>query len=188
MLTTQLENQDPLDPVKTEDFAVQLATFSGVEQQVKTNTLLESLGQQLALSGMAQFADWVGMEARSTGPVQFNGQPLSLVPQVEAAAEKAELVVKNDFGNIVQRVQIDTKGGEIKWSGKIGDGVAPNGLYTFSVENSVAGKVTSTTPVEAYARIVEARNDGGTTKVILAGGVEIDATKVTSLRRPDAQN
>lgn len=155
---------------------------------MKTNNLLESLGQQLALSGMAQFADWVEMEARSSGPVQFTGQPLSLVPQVEAAAEKSVLVVKNDFGNVVQRIPVDPKSGEIKWSGKIEDGIAPNGLYTFAVENSVAGKVSSTTPVEAYSRIVEARNDGGTTKVILAGGVEIDATNVTSLRRPAAQN
>ena len=34
MLTTQLQNQDPLNPVESSDFAVQLATFSGVEQQV----------------------------------------------------------------------------------------------------------------------------------------------------------
>ena len=34
MLTTQLQNQDPLNPVDSADFAVQLATFSSVEQQV----------------------------------------------------------------------------------------------------------------------------------------------------------
>ena len=44
------ENQDPLDPVKSEDFAVQLATFSGVEQQVLTNDLLESLLAQNGLT------------------------------------------------------------------------------------------------------------------------------------------
>ncbi|MFV2001871.1 MAG: flagellar hook capping FlgD N-terminal domain-containing protein, partial [Paracoccaceae bacterium] len=44
LLTTQLKNQDPLKPVDSSDFAVQLATFSSVEQQVKTNDLLTSLG------------------------------------------------------------------------------------------------------------------------------------------------
>ena len=34
MLTVQLENQDPLDPTDSADYAMQLATFSGVEQQV----------------------------------------------------------------------------------------------------------------------------------------------------------
>ena len=37
MLTVQMENQDPLNPVDSADFAVQLATFSSVEQQVLTN-------------------------------------------------------------------------------------------------------------------------------------------------------
>ena len=35
MLTTQIKNQDPLNPMEGSDFAVQLATFSGVEQQVQ---------------------------------------------------------------------------------------------------------------------------------------------------------
>lgn len=43
MLTVQMQNQDPLDPVDSADYAVQLATFSGVEQQVRTNELLTEL-------------------------------------------------------------------------------------------------------------------------------------------------
>ncbi len=39
MLTTQLQNQDPMNPMESDDFAMQLATFSGVEQQVKTNEI-----------------------------------------------------------------------------------------------------------------------------------------------------
>ena len=34
MLTTQMQNQDPLNPVDSTDYATQLATFSSVEQQV----------------------------------------------------------------------------------------------------------------------------------------------------------
>lgn len=64
MLTTQMQNQDPLNPIDSSDFAVQLATFSSVEQQVKTNDLLTSLGQQFELMGLSQLAGWVGMEAR----------------------------------------------------------------------------------------------------------------------------
>ena len=43
MLTTQIKNQDPLNPMEGTEFAVQLATFSGVEQQVQTNQLLARL-------------------------------------------------------------------------------------------------------------------------------------------------
>ena len=54
MLTTQLENQDPLNPIDSTDYAVQLATFAGVEQQVLTNDLLESMGGNSGLGGLAQ--------------------------------------------------------------------------------------------------------------------------------------
>jgi hypothetical protein len=43
MLTTQMKNQDPLNPVESSEYAVQLATFSSVEQQVLTNDLLTRL-------------------------------------------------------------------------------------------------------------------------------------------------
>lgn len=45
MLTTQIKNQDPLNPMENTEFAVQLATFTGVEQQVQTNLLLTQLLQ-----------------------------------------------------------------------------------------------------------------------------------------------
>lgn len=56
MLTAQIQNQDPLNPTPSDEFAVQLATFSSVEQQVRTNDLLVALGAQFGSMGMAQFA------------------------------------------------------------------------------------------------------------------------------------
>src|SRR5215470_11913841 len=43
LLTTQLQNQNPLDPLDTNQFTQQLVQFAGVEQQLKTNTELKSL-------------------------------------------------------------------------------------------------------------------------------------------------
>ena len=68
MMTTQMTNQDPLDPVDSADYAVQLATFSSVEQQVLTNDLLRLVSGQLGMSSMAQLAGWVGQDARAAVP------------------------------------------------------------------------------------------------------------------------
>src|SRR3954454_19922704 len=43
LLTTQLKNQNPLDPLDTNQFTQQLVQFSSVEQALKTNDLLASL-------------------------------------------------------------------------------------------------------------------------------------------------
>ena len=53
LLTTQLENQDPLDPLDSNQFTEQLVNFTGVEQQVNTNKKLDQL---LELQGTSQAA------------------------------------------------------------------------------------------------------------------------------------
>lgn len=64
LLITQLKNQDPLDPVKQENFLSQLAQFSSLEQMEKTNKLLEdqAAAQQQAtqLQQLSQAATLVG--------------------------------------------------------------------------------------------------------------------------------
>lgn len=42
LLTTQLQNQNPLDPLDTNQFTQQLVQFAGVEQQLKTNDQLSN--------------------------------------------------------------------------------------------------------------------------------------------------
>ena len=94
LLTTQLENQDPLNPLDSSEFAVQLATFSSVEQQVKTNDLLRDLASGFGASGLTQLAGWVGMEARVNAPAAFDGTPITLAPEIDPASDAATLVVR----------------------------------------------------------------------------------------------
>ena len=111
MLTVQMRNQDPLNPVEGTDFAVQLATFSTVEQQVRTNDLLGALGNQLGGLGFGQLLGWVGMEARTTAPVAFDGAPGDLVLPEITLADRAEMVVTNAQGVEVQRQSVPASGG-----------------------------------------------------------------------------
>ena len=187
LLVAQLQNQDPLDPVKSEDFTVQLATFSGVEQQVLTNDLLRDLASQAAVSGMAQFAGWVGMEARAPVGAYFDGDAISLVPEPDLSADRAELVVTNAFGAEIHRSQIELSKDPINWTGELGSGnTAPTGIYTFTVESFSDGALTSSRQAEVYAKVVEARTSGSETIIIAEGGVEIPTSSVTALREPGA--
>jgi flagellar basal-body rod modification protein FlgD len=182
MLTTQLENQDPLDPVKSEDFAVQLATFSGVEQQVLTNDLLEALVDANGLSGMGQYANWVGMEARAPVAGNFNGSALTVSPRPDLSSDKAVLIATNEFGAEVQRLEIPVTHEDVDWSGNLGGNQAPNGRYTFTVESYSNGQVTKTEPVEVYTKIEEVQVKNGAAVLIANGGVEVDPDLITALR------
>ncbi len=187
MLTTQMQNQDPLNPIESSDYAAQLATFSGVEQQVKTNTLLESLASQMGLSGMAQMASWVGMEARVSAPVMFDGAPLTLYPAPADGADEAVLVVLNAGGEEVARQQIALSDDPVTWAGTDASGapLAP-GSYAFRLENYTAGELVETTAVDAYGRIDEVRNGTDGAVLVLQGGAVVAPADIRALRSPAA--
>ena len=185
MLTVQMENQDPLNPVESSDYAVQLATFSGVEQQVQTNALLTAMSSQFALMSMSQLAGWVGQEARSTAPVWFDGgTPVTLSPNPASSADQAVLVVRDASGNLVSREEIPLGAAPYQWLGAdAGGDPLPAGRYTLSVESLRNGAAMQEDPVEHYARIVEARGGSAGTILVLEGGVEVAAGAITALRR-----
>ncbi|MCX7645335.1 MAG: flagellar hook assembly protein FlgD [Rhodobacteraceae bacterium] len=184
MLTAQIQNQDPLNPTPSDEFAVQLATFSGVEQQVRTNQLLEAIAAQFG-GGMAQIAGWVGMEARAEAPVRFDGAPVTLYPNPAPGADRAELVVRNANGREVGRLPVTPSREPIVWDGTgAGGGPVLPGLYSFELVSFTNGMpVASSTPA-AYSLVTEARIENGQPTVVLAGGTPVPAASVTALRRP----
>lgn len=187
MLTTQLENQDPLNPMEASDFAVQLATFSGVEQQVKTNELLGAILNGGALSGIGQYAGWIGMEAQVPAAAWFDGAALTLNPTPAEGADSAKLVVTDSKGETVSSTTIDVAAGPVAWEGVGSDGEAlPPGQYTFTLQSYSAGNLLSTAPVPVYAQVVETRLAAdGTAMLILEGGAEVAASQATALRKVD---
>ena len=186
MMTTQMKNQDPLNPIDSSDYAVQLATFSGVEQQTKTNQLLEGLTSQFGVLGMAQLAAWVGQEARSAAPVYLGDDPVTISYQPKTQADRAVLVVKNAQDQVVSREDVSLEGGSYQWLGADAAGnPLPNGIYRLSLENySGEQQLGDATAVESYAKILEARGGANGPTLVLAGGVEVAATDVTALRVP----
>lgn len=186
MLTVQMQNQDPLNPIESSDYAVQLATFSGVEQQVLTNDLLTSLGAQLSASGMADMASWVGMEARAVASAQFDGtNPVTLAPNPVAVADRAEVVVRDAWGTEVQRFEISVTDDTIEWDGTTGSGTPlPTGSYSFELESYSEDELLQTDAMEVYQTVREIRSDGINTILVLQSGAEITSAEVTALRDP----
>lgn len=185
MLTAQIQNQDPLNPIESEDYAVQLATFSSVEQQVLTNDLLTALGTQFGSMGLSQMAGWIGMEARAAAPVLFDGTPIEVSPNPAVGADNVELVVRDEEGNVVHREQIPKSTESFDWAGVGTDGTPlPNGVYNFSVESFLNGESLIETPAEVYAEVVEVRGVDGQSVAVLKGGAQVSIDAVSALRSP----
>lgn len=183
LLTAQLKHQDPLDPADSSEFAVQLATFSGVEQQVQTNDLLSSVLARMAVSGMGEMAAWVGKEARAAVSGYFDGSPITISPNPAVVADRAELVVSDEDGNEVQRLSIPVSSEPIEWAGVTTDGgPLPNGLYRFEVASYSQDAEILREDAELYATVEEVRAQDGETYLILEGGVPVASGSITALR------
>lgn len=186
MLTTQMENQDPLNPIESSDFAVQLATFSGVEQQVQTNDLLSTIQSQLGASGMSEYANWVGMEVQAQAAVSFDNTPITLYPDPASGAERMMVVVRDAAtGADVDYFEVPVSDEPVQWAGVDDNGNPfPAGTYTFhlqSIENNVA---FSEEQMAIYSEVQELRLVDGQTRLILADGSDIAASEVEAVRRP----
>ena len=184
MMTTQIKNQDPLNPMSADQLAVQLATFSGVEQQTKTNDLLAQLLGQSALTGMGQMVGWVGKEARIAAPAYFDGStPVTLSPNPAQAATKAVLVVTDQSGAEVSRTELPLGTNEYAWQGRDAQGnVLPKGVYKLSLESWQGDKVLDTSQIEHYAKISEIRSTSDGVSALLPGGVEALVAEITAIR------
>lgn len=187
LLTTQLKNQDPLNPMESTEYATQLATFSGVEQQVRTNQLLESLSSGFSTLGMGQIGAWIGMEAMADIPVSFAGSPVTLQTTPSPRADRLELVVADAAGSVVQRLPIPLSDSAFSWTGTDLQGrTLPPGVYSMAVENWAGEDLVETRPAFARATIEEARLRDGQVFLTLDGGAEVAAEDIQALARPIA--
>lgn len=183
MLTAQMENQDPLNPLDSQDFATQLATFSSVEQQVKTNDLLGALSSQLLTSSLGDMASWVGMEARMAAPASFDGTPIEIIANPPTFAERAELVVSDANGNEVQRLGIPVSDEPIIWAGVSENGQPfDQGTYSFAVAAYSNNEVIDTHTPDIFTPVQEIRSVDNTAVVVSNGGAMYPASIVTGLR------
>lgn len=188
MLTAQATNQDPLEPLDSTEYAAQLAQFSMVEQQTKSNTLLEGLQSQLGLANMAALSGWVGMEARGVAPGYFDGSgAITIAPNPAAAADSVTLVVQDSNGNEVQRVSLPVSAEPYQWNGLDDEGQPfEAGEYAFVVESRKEDELILQEYAEIYFKVNETRMQGGDVGLITEGGSVVLASAVSALREPQS--
>lgn len=183
MLTAQAQNQDPLEPMDSTEYASQLAQFSMVEQQVQTNDLLSALTSTLGSVNLNDLASWVGMDVRSAAGFHFNGQPVTLFSNADSDADATRLVIRDHEGIVVDTVSVPTTATEFAWAGvsSSGDPMAA-GNYTATLESYKNDRLISEKPVAAYNRVVEAQVGEDAVLLTLQGGQVISADLITAVR------
>lgn len=127
ILLTQLQNQNPLDPLKPEEFSTQLAQFSQLEQAVNTNSKLDTLIKASA--------------SPSISPLTYLGNTVDFTSNKAPVQNEAATWTYETVGATNVAIEIRDDSGKLLYSGK---GDASTGPHTLTL-NSLSGVADGTT-------------------------------------------
>jgi flagellar basal-body rod modification protein FlgD len=119
LLTTQLRNQDPLNPLSNADFVAQTAQFSSLEQLQNMNKALERLAAQSGGNGPVTASALLGRTVTVNGSaVNLDGiRPASVGYALPSSASNVYLQVQDASGNVVRTVSLGAQSiGKHQWS------------------------------------------------------------------------
>jgi flagellar basal-body rod modification protein FlgD len=136
LLTTQLKNQDPTNPLDTNQFTQQLVAFAQVEQQLKSNEQLSTLVSLQQTTQATQALSFVGenVTVNSNTAQLTNGSTTWTMSATKPST--ATLNIANSSGQLVYSGNMTLQSGSntFKWNGKGSNGTQwPDGTYTMSV-------------------------------------------------------
>lgn len=179
LMTTQAQNQDPLEPIGSAEYASQLAQFSMVEQQVQTNERLSELALALGSVKVDELASWVGMNVQTLS-FQFDGDPVTMYGQAAEEADTAEMVIVDSEGTEIDRISVPVTQSEFTWDGIDSDGSPlPPGSYSATLESYYEDELISTLSISPYSKVVEAQAADGTVSLTLDNGQSVPIWMVT---------
>lgn len=171
LLTTQLQNQNPLDPLDTNQFTQQLVQFAGVEQQLKTNNQLASLLTLQKTAQSTQALNFVG----ATAVVDGNTATLSGGSATWAlnASKPATVTVtiSNSTGQAVYTGSFPVSAGShqgFQWDGRGNDGAQwPDGSYTLTAtaKDASGQAVAISTEIQGVVQAADLTQDPPTLSI-----------------------
>ncbi|MFO1140907.1 MAG: flagellar hook capping FlgD N-terminal domain-containing protein [Amaricoccus sp.] len=183
LLTTQMKNQDPLKPMDSTEFVSQLASFSAVEQQVKTNDRLQSILGAVSGGSPAGLAEWIGRDVQVAAKADYEGEPVEVAVMPHDGADKGVLVVTNDFGQVVARVPVAGDAATASWDGRDSLGAAAaNGRYGFSLQSYRGDVLLGESAGRVFSTVREVRLVDGSPELVVADGTQVPLSEIVGVR------
>jgi flagellar basal-body rod modification protein FlgD len=187
LLTTQLQNQNPLDPLDTNQFTAQLVQFAGVEQQLKSNDQLKSLidieKSAQATAALAYVGNTVAVDGSTA---QFNGSATWNLKADKAAT--ATITITSSTGQTAYSGTYNLNQGNASfvWDGKGNDGSQwPVGAYklTATAKDSSGNAIAIATETQG---VVDSVDLTATPALLSIGGQTYTTDQIKRVMRPAA--
>lgn len=150
LLVTQMQNQDPLNPMNNSQITTQLAQLSTVNGINSLNTSMNALSSSMLSNQVLQSAGLIGKHVLAPGSSMFlqNGTAAYGV-DLPQAVDSMKVAITDSAGNTVKTINLGAQQAgtlALQWDGTTdAGGKAPSGTYQFSVSASQGGASVSAT-------------------------------------------
>ena len=161
LLTTQLKNQNPLDPLDTNQFTQQLVEFAGVQQQLNTNSSLQTLVSLQQTAQSTQALGFVGKTAVVNGNTAAMTNSSATWDLSVPTNSNLNISITSSTGQTVFTGNYSAAAGAsqpFSWNGQGNDGTQyPDGQYklTATAADSSGNNVAITTQVQGVVSSVD---------------------------------
>ncbi len=138
LLTTQLQFQDPLNPVDSSKFTDQLVSFSQVEQSINTNKNLENLISQTKVAAMSNAVGYLGTDVTTeTNRTGLRNGVAKWQYNLQSNADKTTLTVQDSTGKVLYEAVGNNKAGlhDFVWNAPAN---TPDGIYKLAISAQTA--------------------------------------------------
>jgi flagellar basal-body rod modification protein FlgD len=184
LLTTQLKNQDPTSPMDSNQFTSELVQFSQVEQQINTNTNLNTLITQGQSQIGAYATSYLGKAVSITnGNASLTNGAASWSYTLGTTAAQTTLTVSNASGNVVFTGPGQTSAGtsQFNWNGQDNNGnQLPDGTYKLAVTANAADGSGVTTTIASAGVVSEIDMTSGTPQLVI-GNMEVGLGSIANV-------
>ncbi|MBV2234795.1 MAG: flagellar hook assembly protein FlgD [Sterolibacterium sp.] len=166
LLTAQLKNQDPLNPLDNAQMTSQLAQISTVDGITKLNATMQSMLNSSTESQTLQMAALIGHAVLVQGNnlTLKDGQSIGGI-DMAGVADSVVATIKDANGMVVRTLELgarDAGTGNYTWDGIADNGEpAADGMYSVSFSAKQGGESVSATPLEYVAVTSVVRNSQG---------------------------
>ncbi len=185
LLTTQLQNQDPLEPLDSTKFTEQLVSYSQVEQQIATNTSLNSLIALTKSAAGANAVSYLGKTALSAGPVSsLSGGEAAWRYSLPRDAASIQINVTEPNGHVVRSLTGDASVGfhDFAWNGRNTNGTQmPDGPYTLSIVARLADGTSVPASISGLGLVNEI-DMSGVEPLVTIGSRKISLSEIIGLK------
>jgi flagellar basal-body rod modification protein FlgD len=184
LLTTQLKNQSPLDPLDTNQFTQQLVQFAGVEQQLKSNDTLSSILTAMKSTSSSTAASYIGMKVTADGSsANLAGGVATWTVSAAKDTKAAAVTITDQDGTAIATKTVPLKAGSqtFTWDGRDASGsTQPDGEYKISVKALDASGQSVVVSTE-LSGVVSAVDVSGGAPVFTVGSSAIPLSKVKTI-------